>query len=94
MVFRIKDKHPICKSDFQTKNYQLYSIHLGGSVGTKSTIGTNSQADWDSDSGVGIQHESSVFTLLRENTILRVLDGSIQVIDGKGFSSMKILSQH
>ena len=87
MVFRIKDKHPICKSDFQTKNFQLYSIHLGGSVGTKSTIiGENSQANWDSDSGVDIRHESSVFTLLRENTILRVLDGSIQVIDGKGFS--------
>ena len=85
MEFRIKDKHPIYNSDLQTKNYQLYFIHLGGSVGTKSTIGKNSQANWDSDSGVDIHHESSVFTLLRENTILRVLDGSIQVIDGKGF---------
>ena len=86
MVFGIKDKHPINAGDLLTKNYQLYFIHLGGSVGTKSTIiGKNSQANWDLDSGVDIRHESSVFTLLRENTILRVLDGSIQVIDGKGF---------
>ena len=83
MIFRIKDKHPITT---QTKKYELYFIHLGGSAGTKSTIGVNSQSSWDSDSGVEIRHESPVFTLLRENTILRVLDGSIQVIDGKGFS--------
>ena len=81
MIFFIKDKHPIGQSNFE----RLF-IHLGGSVETKSTIGTKSSiydTNWD-PGYIQIQHESSVYQLLRGNVIFRVFDGSLQVIDGEG----------